>query len=169
MSRMTEFRTENKIPWARELVRLGPVLLVIAFTFGLGNLRIQRDALPLLIAGLLAAVIVGYFAIRAVVERRMLHIKITSDWIRIRRGNRLLSAPLHYVQIERSVLFERRYRVAHPRKKLAFTVSLDQFPEAQRDALAALLNAYATTTEGALATLMSIDPTSEQASRRTDP
>jgi hypothetical protein len=90
-------------------------------------------------------VVFGFYLIRWVIHRRQMRIKITSDWIRIEYRKKKLSAPLHYVLIEPSTLIDGRYKVRHPRKKLAFTVSLTQFPEGQREALGALLATHAQT------------------------
>jgi hypothetical protein len=159
---MPEFRSENKIPWLRGLSRIGPVVLIAVFSFGLGSLQISNDVLTWVVAIVLGIAIVGYFLLRSLMERRALRIKISSDWIRIRRGNRVLSAPLHYVNIERSILFDNRFKVSHPRKKLSFTISLDQFPVDQRPALGALLSAYAEPSTGVLANFIGIEPPGAQ-------
>lgn len=155
---MHEFRSENKIPWLRGLSRIGPIVLIAVFSFGLGSLQISSDVLTWVVAIVLGIAIVGYFLVRSLMERRALRIKISSDWIRIRRGNRVLSAPLHYVTIERSILFDNRFKVSHPRKKLSFTISLDQFPTEQRPGLSALLSAHAKPGTGVLANFIGIDP-----------
>lgn len=155
---MPEFRSENRIRWLRGLSRIGPVIVIVAMTYGLGSLRIAEDVLIWVLAIVFGVAIVGYFLIRALVQRRALHIKIGSDWIRIRRGSRLLSAPLHYVTIERSIMFDNRFKISHPRKKLSFTISLDQFPVEQRPGLIALLNAHAKPSTGVLANFIGIDP-----------
>ena len=159
---MPEFRSENKVTWLRGLFRIGPVVLIAALSFGLGTLQVSRDVLTWVVAIFLGLAVVGYFLLRAVMERRALHIKIGSDWIRIRRGNRLLSAPLHYVIIERSILFDNRFKISHPRKKLTFTISLDQFPVDQRLGLGALLNAHAKPSTGVLADFIGIEPPTAQ-------
>ena len=155
---MPEFRSENKIPWLGGLSRIGPVILIAVLSFGLGSLKVSGDVLTWVVAIVLGLAIVGYFLLRALMERRALHIKIGSDWIRIRRGSRLLSAPLHYVTIEQSVLFDNRFKVSHPRKNLSFTISLDQFPIDQRPGLSALLSAHAKPSTGVLANFIGIDP-----------
>ena len=155
---MPEFRSENRIRWLRGLSRIGPVIVIVAMTYGLGSLRIAEDVLIWVLAIVFGVAIVGYFLIRALVRRRALHIKIGSDWIRIRRGSRLLSAPLHYVTIERSIMFDNRFKISHPRKKLSFTISLDQFPVEQRPGLIALLSAHAKPSTGVLANFIGIDP-----------
>ena len=155
---MPEFRSENRIRWLRGLSRIGPVIVIVAMTYGLGSLRIAEDVLIWVLAIVFGVAIVGYFLIRALVQRRALHIKIGSDWIRIRRGSRLLSAPLHYVTIERSIMFDNRFKISHPRKKLSFTISLDQFPVEQRPGLIALLSAHAKPSTGVLANFIGIDP-----------
>jgi len=107
-----------------------------------GFTRWKADSIQLFIALALIAIVIGFYVIRWVTHRRQMHIKITSDWIRIQYRKKTLSAPLHYVVIEPSNLFDGRYKVRHPRKKLAFTVSLAQFPEEQREALGELLDAH---------------------------
>ena len=105
---MPEFRSENRIRWLKGLSRIGPVIVIVAMTYGLGSLRVAEEVLIWALAIVFGVAIVGYFLIRALMERRAVHIKISSDWIRIRRGTKLLSAPLHYVTIERSMLFDNR-------------------------------------------------------------
>ena len=121
-------------------------------------MRIAEVVLIWVLAIVFGVAIVGYFLIRALVQRRALHIKIGSDWIRIRRGSRLLSAPLQYVTIARSIMFDNRFKISHPRKKLSFTISLDQFPVEQRPGLIALLSAHAKPCTGVLANFIGIDP-----------
>jgi hypothetical protein len=159
---MPEFRSENRIRWLKGLSRIGPVIVIVAITFGLGSLRISEDVLFWALAIVLGVAVTGYFLIRAMLERRALHIKIGSDWIRIRRGTKVLSAPLHYVTIEQSVLFDGRFKVSHPRKKLSFTISLDRFPAEQRLGLRALLAAHAQPSTGMLANFMGTDPPNAQ-------
>jgi hypothetical protein len=155
---MPEFHSQNKIPGLRGLTRIGPVILIAAMTYGLGRLRISEDLLAWAVAIFLGLGILGYFMVRALTARRALHVKIGSDWIRIRQGTKLLSAPLHYVSIERSALFDNRFKISHPRKKLSFTISLDQFPEDQRPDLSTLLGAHAKPSTGVLANFIGIDP-----------
>ncbi len=159
---MLEFRSENRIRWLKGLSRIGPVIVIVGMTYGLGSLRIAEDVLIWALAIVFGVAIVGYFLIRALLQRRAVHIKIGSDWIRIRRGSKLLSAPLHYVTIERSVLFDNRFKVSHPRKKLSFTISLDRFPAEQRLGLRALLAAHAQPSTGVLANFMGTDPPNAQ-------
>ncbi len=159
---MHEFRSENRIRWLKGLSRIGPVIVIVAMTYGLGSLRIAEEVLIWALAIVFGVAIVGYFLIRALLERRAVHIKIGSDWIRIRRGSKLLSAPLHYVTIERSMLFDNRFKVSHPRKKLSFSISLDQFPADQRLGLSALLAAHAQPSTGVLANFMGTDPPNAQ-------
>ena len=159
---MPEFRSENSIRWLKGLSRIGPIVVIVAMTFGLGSLRIAEDVLFWALAIVLGVAVAGYFLIRAWLERRALHIKIGSDWIRIRRGTKLLTAPLHYVTIEQSVLFDSRFNVSHPRKKLSFTISLDRFPAEQRLGLRALLTAHAQPSTGVFANFMGIDPPNAQ-------
>lgn len=153
----SEFRTENRVSWLGAPTRTVPVVLTIAFALGLGTFRFDPAVLPIIAGAVLVAAILGYLAIRSLIERRRVHIKIGSDWIRIRRGGRLLSAPLHTVVIERSVMSRRRFRISHPRGQPAFTISLNQFPETQREDLADLLNAHSRPVEGALADITGID------------
>ncbi|TDJ38071.1 MAG: hypothetical protein E2O54_13915 [Gammaproteobacteria bacterium] len=157
---MPEFHSENKIPGLRSLSRVGPIIVIAALTYGLGTLRISDDVLIWAVSIFLGLAIVAYFLVRALMERRALHIKIGTDWIRIRRGTRVLSAPLHYVSIEKSMLFDNRFKVSHPRKKLSFTISVDRFPKDQRAGLSALLDARAKPGGGALASFINIDPPS---------
>jgi hypothetical protein len=159
---MLEFRSENRIRWLKGLSRIGPVIVIVGMTYGLGSLRIAEDVLIWALAIVFGVAIVGYFLIRALLERRAVHIKIGSDWIRIRRGTKLLSAPLHYVTIERSMLFDNRFKVSHPRKKLSFAISLDQFPADQRLALSTLLAAHAQPSTGVLANFIGTDPPNAQ-------
>jgi hypothetical protein len=159
---MPEFRSENRIRWLKGLSRIGPIIVIVAMTFGLGTLRVAEDVLFWALAIVLGVAVAGYFLIRALLERRTLHIKIGSDWIRIRRGAKVLSAPLHYVTIEQSVLFERRFKVSHPRKKLSFSISLDQFPADQRQALKGVLISRAKPSTNALANFIDIGPPTAQ-------
>ena len=159
---MPEFRSENSLRWLKGLSRIGPIIVIVAMTFGLGSLRIAEDVLFWALAIVLGVAVAGYFLIRAWLERRALHIKIGSDWIRIRRGTKLLSAPLHYLTIEQSVLFDSRFKVSHPRKKLSFTIPLDRFPAEQRLGLRALLAAHVEPSTGVLANFMDTDPPNAQ-------
>lgn len=158
---MNEFHSKPRIPWLRALTRIGPMILVLALLGVAGTLRLAEGVLPALVFIVLGVALIGYFAGRALIERRALHVKISSDWIRIRRGSRVLSAPLHYVVIERSALFDNNYSVAHPRKKLRFRFSLDQFPEPQRAPLALLLSAHSRPSSGVLAALTGTGPTAD--------
>ena len=159
---MLEFRSENRIRWLKGLSRIGPIIVIVAMTFGLGTLRVAEDVLFWALAIVLGVAVAGYFLIRGWLARHALHIKIGGDWIRIRRGTKLLSAPLHYVTIEQSVLFDSRFKVSHPRKKLSFTISLDRFPAEQRLGLSALLAAHAQPSTGVLANFMGTDPPNAQ-------
>ena len=138
-----EFKSENKVPWQTILSQIGPALAVVAAGLGVGFTRWKADNIQLFIAVALIGVVLGFYLLRWVMHRRQMHIKITSDWIRIQYRKKKLSAPLHYVLIEPSNLIDGRYKIRHPRKKLAFTVSLVQFPEEQREPLEALLMAHA--------------------------
>lgn len=138
-----EFKSENRFPWQSILSQLAPALAVIVAGLGVGFTRWKAEGIQLFIAVALVGIVLGFYLVRWVMHRRQMHIKITSDWIRITYRKKKLSAPLHYVLIEPSPILEGRYKVRHPRKKLAFTVSLTQFPENQREALAALLQAHA--------------------------
>ena len=40
---MPEFRSENRIRWLRGLSRIGPVIVIVAMTYGLGSLRIAAE------------------------------------------------------------------------------------------------------------------------------
>jgi hypothetical protein len=159
---MPEFSSENSIRWLKGLSRIGPIIVIVAMTFGLGSLQIAEDVLFWALVIVLGVAVAGYFLIRGWLARRALHIKIGGDWIRIRRGTKLLSAPLHYVTIEQSVLFDSRFKVSHPRKKLSFTISLDRFPAEQRLGLRALLAAHAQPSTGVLANFMGTDPPNAQ-------
>ena len=96
---MPEFRSENRIRWLKGLSRIGPIVVIVAITFGLGSLRIAEDVLFWALVIVLGVAVTGFTCHRPFADRHQLDWRAWGDLMQ-GLGRSFLNTGPHRVVVE---------------------------------------------------------------------